>query len=198
MTGSIATGKSTVSAYLKHSGVPLIDLDEIVHTLQQPNTETMAALVQAFGSEILTDQATLNRHHLGSLIFNDDQAREKLNKTMRPFIVTALREQLSAYQMNHAPLVVLDIPLLFELGYEWWCDQTLVVSVPEPIQIQRLMTRDHLTQTEAEQRIASQWPQKDKMARATHCIDNSESLMNTYQQVDEWLLDLPVSHLENS
>ncbi|MDO4681133.1 MAG: dephospho-CoA kinase [Aerococcus sp.] len=190
LTGSIATGKSTVSRYLKQRGIPVIDFDQMVHNLQQPNTPTLAALQAQFGPEIVTRDGALDRKHLAKRVFNDSEALERLNHTMRPFIVGALQEQLEVARLHQTPLVVLDIPLLFEQHYQWWCDQVIVVSTSPRLQLERLMARNNLSKSDAELRIASQIPLVDKEQRADAVIDNSGTIDDTYCQVDQWLSEL--------
>lgn len=191
LTGGIAAGKSTVSQYLREQGVPVIDFDQLVHQLQQPHTETLQALVATFGEAILTPAGAIDRQRLAGLVFNNATQLETLNQVMRPFIIAALQTALATYQGAQAPLVVLDIPLLFEQGYDWWCDRIVVVNVPEDLQLTRLMQRDHLDRNQAKQRLTNQWPLAKKVKRADDVIDNSGDYTATYRQVAQWLTTLP-------
>jgi dephospho-CoA kinase len=186
LTGGIATGKSTVSQVFKEAGFPIIDGDLIAREIVEPGQPALKEIAAAFGSQMIDDKGSLNRKKLGKIIFNDSTKRVQLNKIMSPYLRKAILAELEQ-KKQQAPLVVLDIPLLYEGGYEQFVDQVAVVYVPEKIQLQRLMQRDQLTTKEAQQRINSQWPIEQKKQLAEIVFDNQGTKEETKNVVKEWL-----------
>jgi len=192
LSGGIGTGKSTVSAMLAARGATVIDADAIVHELQAPGAPLLGELVEAFGPEILDAGGALDRKRLGERVFADPEARRRLEAIVHPKVGLEVARRLAAARSAGAPLVVLDIPLLFEsrakgaksgasaLPYE----ATVLVYAPREVQIARTMARDGCSREAAEARVAAQMPIDDKRALADHVIDNSGSLEETERQVD--------------
>jgi dephospho-CoA kinase len=186
LTGGIATGKSTVSRVFKEAGFPIVDGDIIAREIVEPGQPALKEIITAFGSQILETNGSLNRKKLGEIIFNDSEKRTHLNKIMSPYLRKAILTELEL-KKQQAPLVILDIPLLYEGGYEQFVDQVAVVYVPEKIQLQRLMLRDQLTAEEAQQRIDSQWSIEQKKQQAEIIFDNQGTKEDTEKAVKEWL-----------
>lgn len=161
LTGGIATGKSTVVEIFKDEGFPIVDADIIAREIVEPGTPGLQAVVDAFGSELLFADGSLNRKKLGKIIFSDKQKRERLNRVLSPFLREAILTDI-ARKKNLSSLVIVDIPLLYEGGYDAVVDQVAVVYIPEELQLSRLMKRDDLSALEAEQRIDSQMPIEEK------------------------------------
>jgi dephospho-CoA kinase len=193
LTGGIATGKSTVSQVFKEAGFPIVDGDLIAREIVEPGQPALKEIVAAFGSQMIDAKGSLNRKKLGKIIFNDSTKRVQLNKIMSPYLRKAILAELEQ-KKQQAPLVVLDIPLLYEGGYEQFVDQVAVVYVPEKIQLQRLMQRDQLTAKEAQQRINSQWPIEQKKQLAEIVFDNQGTKEETKNVVKEWLTLNHFSH----
>lgn len=187
LTGSIATGKSTVSRYFIEKGIPVVDADQVARKVVEPGTDGLADVVQNFGTDILHSDGTLNREKLGALIFFDEEKRALLNRTLRQHIRKELKQETEDYVAQGHPLVVLDIPLLYEVGFEKQCDAVMVVYTTPALQLERLMARNNLSEQEASERIASQLSIEEKKDRADVVIDNNGSLAETYRQVDKWL-----------
>ncbi|OQO71540.1 dephospho-CoA kinase [Enterococcus villorum] len=188
LTGGIATGKSTAAAvFLKH-GIPVIDGDIIAREVVEPNTQGLRSLVQEFGEVILKKDGTLDRGALAKIIFHSDRRRKKLDKLLDPFIRHAIKEQIREKKANY-PLVVVDIPLLFEGHYEEEVDAVAVVYLPEDLQVQRLMKRNQLSYEDATQRIQSQFSIEEKKERADIIFDNRRSKEELTQQIENWLAD---------
>ena len=190
LSGGIGTGKSTVAAMLSALGAVVVDADEIVHRLQAPGAPLLAELTAAFGTEILDATGALDRKRLGALVFGDAEARRRLNAIVHPKVGLEMARQLDAARRAGAPLVVLDIPLLFESraagtggASAMAFDATVLVYAPRPVQIARTMERDRCTAAEAEARIAAQMPIDDKRALADHVVDNGGDLADTERQV---------------
>ena len=189
ITGGIASGKSTVTTYLRQQGFQVVDADAVVHQLQKPGGRLYQVLVQHFGQEILLKNGELNRPLLASLIFSKTEEREWSKSTQGEIIreeLAALRDRLSQTE----GIFFMDIPLLFELQYEDWFDQIWLVDVTEETQLSRLMTRNALSQEEAEKRIAAQLSLQEKRNRADVLIDNNGPLELTQEQLREALQKL--------
>ncbi|MGY3777530.1 dephospho-CoA kinase [Isobaculum melis] len=190
LTGSIASGKSTVSEFLKAQHIPLLDADVIAREVVEKESEGLQKLVLAFGKEILQADGTLNRKKLGQLIFNQEEKRKTLNQILHPLIREAMLRKRDEAKAQNIPLLVMDIPLLFETNYADEVDEIVVVAVSPTVQLQRLMDRNQLSQAEATARIATQWPITQKMVLADVVIDNNGTKEETREQVEAWLKKL--------
>ncbi len=187
LTGGIATGKSTVSRYFSDKGYAVVDADVVARRVVEPGTEGLANIVAHFGTEIIQTDGTLNREKLGAMIFSDAEKRETLNNLLSAQIRRTIMADTETLVNANQPLIVLDIPLLYEAGYETHCDAVMVVYTTEAVQLERLMARNNLTEEEALNRIASQEPIETKKDRADIVIDNNGPLNHTYEQVETWL-----------
>ncbi|WP_308722102.1 dephospho-CoA kinase [Paenibacillus polysaccharolyticus] len=188
LTGGIATGKSSVSAYLASKGALLIDADVIAREVMLPGHPVLAAAVQRFGQAILNEDGTLDRKKLGSIVFQQPEERKALEAITHPAIRKEMRERAAAYELKHPDkLVVSDIPLLYESGLEEGFTEVMVVYVPRAVQLERLMNRDQMTQADAEARIAAQMDIERKKERADIVIDNSGSWAQTEKQLELFL-----------
>ncbi|MCM3619411.1 dephospho-CoA kinase [Sutcliffiella horikoshii] len=187
LTGGIASGKSTVANMLRDKSIPIVDADVVAREVVEIGTDTYKKLVSEFGQEILNSDKTLNRPKLGSIIFQDQEKREKLNSIMHPSIRTSMKEKTQKYIEDGHEVVVMDIPLLFESKLTHLVDKTLLVFVTEKTQLKRLMERNDLTEKEATDRIQSQMPLSEKVKLSHAVIDNNGSLTKTEQQLNEIL-----------
>ena len=187
LTGGIATGKSTVSRYFSDKGYAVVDADVVARRVVEPGTEGLANIVAHFGTEIIQKDGTLNREKLGAMIFSDAEKRETLNNLLSAQIRRTIMADTETLVNANQPLIVLDIPLLYEAGYETHCDAVMVVYTTEAVQLERLMARNNLTEEEALNRIASQEPIETKKDRADIVIDNNGPQNHTYEQVETWL-----------
>lgn len=185
LTGSIATGKSTVVEWFKKKHVPVIDADQIAREIVEPHQPMLMRLKDTFGEEIIQQDGSLDRALLGQMIFNDETLRQTLDELMHPAIVEEMISRRDDYIKQDVPLVILDIPLLFEGGLTDLVDRVAVVYTTEPVQLERLMKRNNLSRQEAERRIKAQWSIEKKKDLATDVIDNNGSLALTYQQCEE-------------
>lgn len=186
LTGGIASGKSTVSSYLFDKGYSVIDADKLVRNLQDKDGQLYHVLMDWLGEDILLENGELNRDLLGEMIFSSEENLEKSAQLQNPIIRQELASQLKNLQSEN-DVVFMDIPLLFEQGYEDWCDEVWLVWVDEETQLERLMVRNAYTETEARLRISKQMPLREKKQKADRLIDNSASLQETYCQVDDLL-----------
>ncbi|KOO46861.1 dephospho-CoA kinase [Priestia koreensis] len=183
LTGGIASGKSTVSNMLKEMNIPVIDADVIAREVVEPGEKAYEQIVEAFGEEILAVDKTLNRVKLGSIIFADEQKRTILNGIVHPAVRQSMLSQKEKLIEANEPLVVLDIPLLFESNLTHLVDKVLLVYVDESVQLDRLMKRNDLSEQEAMNRIASQMKLIEKVSLADAVINNNGSVEETKQQL---------------
>lgn len=189
ITGGIASGKSTVTEFLRQQGYQVIDADQVVHKLQEPGGRLYQALLSTFGSSILQEDGRLDRPKLGAMIFGNPELLEQSSQIQNQII----REELAGRRdllAETEDIFFMDLPLLFELQYEDWFEQIWLVDVTEETQLSRLMTRNSLSQEEAEKRIAAQLSLQEKRKRADVLIDNNGSLEETRQQLRDALQKL--------
>ena len=189
ITGGIASGKSTVTEFLRQQGYQVIDADQVVHELQEPGERLYQALLSTFGSSILQEDGRLDRPKLGAMIFGNPELLEQSSQIQNQII----REELAGRRdllAETEDIFFMDLPLLFELQYEDWFDQIWLVDVTEETQLSRLMTRNALSQEEAEKRIAAQLSLREKRKRSDVLIDNNGSLEETRQQIRDALQKL--------
>lgn len=187
LTGGIASGKSTVSAYLAQNGALIIDADLIARQVVAKKSSGLKQIVAKFGGEILTASGELDRKKLGKLVFSNKELLKALTDITGPLIRAEILREIQAAKKAQVKLVVLDIPLLFETGYQTLCDKVMVVTIPSKLQLERVMKRDNLSAAEARKRIANQLPASKRDELADVLIDNSKSVAETYQQVLKWL-----------
>lgn len=188
ITGGIATGKSSVVNYIKGLEIPIVDADLIAREIVLPNRPALKVLVDCFGKQIIDEKGHLDRKKLGDIVFNDATKRQQLDELLAPYLQAEIKRQIEQYQGEHA-LVVVDIPLMYEKGYDEWMDQVAVVYCTPDQQVNRLMSRNHLTSEQAIRRIHSQLPIDIKKQMAEIVFDNSQTLEQTIKQVEQWLTD---------
>lgn len=189
LTGGIASGKSTVSNLFKISGVPVIDADLVARQVVEKGTAGLTALVNRFGEDILNTDGTLNRTELAKRMFREEAIRSEVNDILQPLILQEITSRIKAYKDQGKKLIVLDIPLLFEMHYENLCDDIIVVAVSVETQIARMEKRNGYTRQEALERIQSQMPLEEKVKRATIVWSNEGTLQALEQKVHQWLLE---------
>lgn len=182
LTGSIATGKSTVANMLREYGLPIVDADVIARQVVAPGTTTLAQIVEAFGPETLLEDGTMNRAYIGQQIFHEPDKRALLNGIIHPAIRAEMLAQRDAY-VEAGQHVVMDIPLLFESKLMHYVENILVVAVSEDTQLARLMARNDLSEADARARIASQMPICEKIDGADAVLHNDGSLDETKAQL---------------
>lgn len=187
LTGSIASGKSTVAKMMTALGLPIVDADVVARDVVEPGTGTLALIVQNFGADILLEDGNLNRPKLGDIIFHEPAKRKILNDIMHPAIRQEMLRQRDAYIEAGQKHVVMDIPLLFESKLEHFVERILVVSVSEEVQLRRLMERNQLSKEDALARMHSQLPMSVKEKSAHAVIYNNENLQQTEEQLKKIL-----------
>lgn len=189
ITGGIASGKSTVTEFLRQKGFQVVDADAVVHQLQKPGGRLYQVLVEHFGGKVLLENGELNRPLLASLIFSNPEEQEWSKRTQGEII----REELAALRNQFAQteaLFFMDIPLLFEQNYASWFDETWLVYVNRDVQLERLMKRDQISKEAAESRLNSQWPLERKISLASHSLDNNGNQEQLIAQVVQLLEEM--------
>ena len=186
LTGGIATGKSTVSAELARRGAAVVDSDVLAREVVRRGSAGFDEVVAAFGPAILDSRGDLDRGALASLVFADETARASLERITHPRIRALSAERTAAALAAGAPLVVVDIPLLFEHRLQHGFDGTLLVYARDTTQLRRLRSRDGLDEVQARRRLAAQMPIDQKRQLATWVIDNDGSRDSTREQVRRW------------
>lgn len=184
LTGSIATGKSTVTNMLKELGAFVIDCDKTARDVVAPGTRGLAKIEEAFGKEAIAADGSMDRVYIGDLVFRNPEMKKRLENILFPLIFEALNEELLRLEREGAtPVVFLDMPLLYEVKYDSYVDEVWLVYVPFEVQLSRLMKRNGYTKEEALLRIHSQISVDKKKSLAQQVIDNSGTLEDTKEQV---------------
>jgi len=193
VTGGIASGKSTAAALLEELGAHVISADQIAREVVEPGSDVLAQLVQMFGTQILARDKTLDRKHLGAIVFDDSDARVRLEAVMHPAIAELSQQRLNAAAHKY-PLVVYEAPLLFEANAQDRVDKVLCITVDPEIQLQRVQERDGCSEAEAQARIAAQMPQGEKAELSDYVVDNSADLDALREQINNlWHTELVCS-----
>ncbi len=191
LTGGIASGKSTVSRFLREAGAFVSDADEAARKVVLPGTPALDDIVAAFGRSLLLPDGMLDRAALGRVVFGDPDKLRQLESILHPAIRAYMKEEMDrAEAESPGRLIVADIPLLYETGQDKAYDGVLVVHVPHELQVKRLMERNGMDQGEAERRIGLQMSLDEKKRRADWVVDNSGSLEDTRAQIGRWMAEL--------
>ncbi len=183
LTGGIAAGKSKSAKYFESLGAYAIDADAIAHELTAKGMPALNELVKSFGAGILLPAGDLNRKKLADIIFSDEKAKLKIEKILHAHIISRVNETIS--QNIKKCNIVIDAPLLFEVGLDRICDKIVVVRVSYDIQLQRLLLRDKLNADQAKKRISSQMPMEKKVKLANFVIGNSGSKEDLQKRVKD-------------
>ena len=194
LTGGIGSGKSTVSQLLSERGAIIVDADAVARELQQPGTEVLRRMAEAFGQEICNADGSLNRQAVADKVFGNAEALKILNGIVHPAIGKEMNRRIEE-QRSTNNVVVLDIPLLVENPREGLCG-VIVVDVPVDIAVDRLVSARGMVKEDAEARVSRQASREDRRAIADKVIDNSRDLEFLRQQVDEvwaWMQTLPAA-----
>jgi dephospho-CoA kinase len=172
LTGGIATGKSESAKYLQELGAYCIDADLISKELTQKGLPAFHSLVKEFGENILLSDGSLDRKKLGNIIFSNKKSKSKVEEILHTHIIYHINK-IVLKKKNEYNIVIINAPLLFEVGLDRLCDKVIVVWAPHKIEIARLVIRDNLNIQEAKKRIQSQMPIGKKMELADFVVDNS-------------------------
>jgi len=182
LTGNIGMGKTTVLEIFRECGALTYNVDEFVHQILE-SKEVIERLVQILGEEILTEENSLNKEKIAEIIFNDKKRRKAVEGVIHPLVLDKIKEISRVYkEKDPYSIVIFEVPLLFEAGFERFFDRTIVVYSSEESIISRLIQKG-LSSEEIKRRLASQMPIEEKKRRADFLIDNSGELNNTHEQV---------------
>ena len=185
LTGGVASGKSTVAALLRELGAVVVDSDVLAREVVEPGTPGLAAVVEAFGPDVLTADGALDRPALGAVVFGDEAARRRLEAILHPLIRARAAELEAA--APEGTVVVHDIPLLVETGQADRFDAVLVVDVPVETQVGRMVRDRGMTREDALARVAAQADREQRLAAATHVVDNTGTREDLRDRVTEVL-----------
>jgi dephospho-CoA kinase len=181
LTGGIGVGKSTVASMFAARGAAVVDADRISRRLQEPGESCYGAIVEAFGRDILDSTGRIDRRRLGEMVFANPARRRALEAIMHPAIWAACEAEIRAAAAAGRAVCVVEAALILEMGQR--SQRMVVVTAPTDVQVERLAQARGLTEVEARQRLAAQWPNADKARQADHVIDNGGDLATTETQV---------------
>lgn len=190
LTGGVATGKSTVGKILAQKGIEVISSDKLAHLAMRPGESVYYKILTEFGRQILLPDGKINRQLLGGIVFKDEAARNRLEQIIHPIVISGIQQGIERCSKDGIKIVVVEVPLLFEVGLTELFDYIWVVSATLESQLQRLFERDQLTEAEAKQRIAAQLPLEEKEKRADAVIKNNNGLDSLEKQVSTLLRTL--------
>jgi dephospho-CoA kinase len=199
LTGNIGSGKSTVAHRLESLGAKIIDADQVAREVVHPGTPGLQEIISIFGPGVLDSTGQLDRKNMASIVFADPRARVKLNEITHPKIKAEINRKIAEYKKeakkdSRASVLVIDAPLLIEVGLDHTADEVWVVKVDRNKQLERLAKRDGLTPEEVLSRIAAQLPQEEKIKLASRVIDNSGGKNETIKQVDRHWDNMLIEH----
>ena len=181
LTGGIGCGKSTVSDLFKQHAIAVVDADEIAHQLVAPGQKALQQIKMAFGEEYITSDGNLNRSQLRDCIFREQGKKLLLESIMHPLVYAQINQQLS--QLN-SPYAIVSIPLLIETGMQALVDHILVIDCPMEMQINRVKSRNQLSDAQITAIISNQVDRSERLAQADSVINNTQGLNYLRQQVD--------------
>ncbi|SHJ81729.1 dephospho-CoA kinase [Paramaledivibacter caminithermalis] len=186
LTGGIASGKSTVSNYLKELGAIVIDADVVSREIVEKGKPALKEIVNFFGEKVLKSDGTLNRKYLGSIVFSDPQKLQVLNKITHKRIIEKIEDEIKYYRHSrNIKAIFIDAALLIEMKMYYLTDEIWLVTTSKEIQLRRLMLRDNITFEEAMNRINSQMSLDQKKDFSDVIIDNSKDFDYLKNQVKE-------------
>ena len=185
LTGGMGTGKSTVSNYLKQKGIPIIDADQIAHSLTQKGSPVLEQIRQLLGGAAFREDGELDRKAVAQIVFHDRQKLEQFEELTTKEVVLRCQAAITAYRREGGrKIIIVDAPLLFECGLQHWTDENWLISADLAARIERIEERDGLSKEEILDRINNQMASDEKEALADHIFDNSSDLNWLYQQID--------------
>ncbi len=191
LTGGPGTGKSLAASYLEKHGAVILSGDDSGKKAVEEYPSVLRNLVKAFGKEILNPDGSLDRRKLGNIVFADPDVRQILNEIVHPRLLKILKNDLQKHlRRKRANLVIIDAALIFEWAIADWCDYVLVVTARRDVRLKRMMAQG-LTHRQAEDRIRSQIPDREKAALADYVIENNGTKVELRKEIDRFIGMLP-------
>ncbi len=184
LTGGIGSGKSTVSKFLAHLGAVVIDADKVGHEVFKPGTKAWQEVVDAFGQGIISADGTIDRRKLGEIVFSNPGARAKLNQVMHPLIYKQVKSRMEEYGRKGAAIIIVEAPLLLEVGWKSLVDEVWVTSASEATVIKRLKEQKRLSETQSLARIRAQLTDEERIRQADVVIDTNCALDELKERVE--------------
>ena len=195
LTGGIGSGKSTVARAFEALGTAWVDADDVAREIVLPGEPALLAIKQHFGEQVIHSDGTLNRAALREIIFQSPEQRLWLESVTHPNIRERITQHLTQLKAQGAPYVLLVSPLLFESGQNALVDRTIVIDVPQALQVARTLQRDGVSESQVHAILAAQLPREQRLAQADDVIDNSRDHASMMAQVAK--LDQRYRHLLN-
>ncbi|SHJ54078.1 dephospho-CoA kinase [Tepidibacter formicigenes] len=189
LTGSIGSGKSTVSNMLIEKNIKIIDADKISREILNRGN-TLQEIFTYFGDDIKNSDGSLNRKKLGSIVFSDEDKLIKLNSITHPKIKEEIEEKINFYKDLGEKIIIVDAPLLIEANLNYMVDLVLLIICNEEAQIKRIMSRDKISREEAVSRIKVQMSVDEKKKYADYIIDNSYTMDELKMEIEKFLDNL--------
>ena len=185
LTGGIGTGKTEVARFLRELGTVVIESDKIAHLSYLPGTEAYEAIVSVFGEEVLDETGVVDRKSLGKIVFSDDGRRIELEKIVWPAARTWIEVRLTEEEKQKSRVVVIEVPKLYEAGWDQIVDVVWTVEAPEGEICRRLEQRSGFSQSETNARVAAQTTRAERVDRADRVIENNTTLDDLRNQITE-------------
>ena len=184
LTGGIGSGKSTVSKFLAHLGAVVIDADKVGHEVFKPGTKAWQEVVDAFGQGIISADGTIDRRKLGEIVFSNPGARAKLNQVMHPLIYEQVKSRMEEYGKKGVAIIIVEAPLLLEVGWKSLVDEVWVTSASEATVIKRLKEQKGLSETQSLARIRAQLTDEERIRQVDVAIDTDCALDELKERVE--------------
>jgi len=181
LTGTFGSGKTTAANFFEELGAFVIDSDRLAHEALLKGSPVYTRIADIFGKSVEEDQSGINRKWLAGVIFTDGAKRKKVESIIHPYVFSRIEEEIQAASQK---VVVVEVPLLFETGFERFCDDVLVVTADEEVVKQRLKQKG-FNEREINERVKAQMPVEEKMKKANAIIDNSKDFKSTRKRVEE-------------
>lgn len=188
ITGGIGAGKSAVTNYLRSKGCIVLDADELSREVEAKDAPLLRVLVKEFGIEIINEDGELDRRKLAEIAFASRDKTKRLNELVQTAVLVRALEKIHRMGVKYSDdIVFFDVPMLFEAGWDVYCEQVWVVTAPEETRIERVAARDGLSFAEIRQRMRLQMSDEEKIKRADVVINNSGDYDSLHRQIDELL-----------
>ncbi len=184
LTGGTGSGKSTVSKFLAHLGAVVIDADKVGHEVFKPGTKAWQEVVDAFGQGIISADGTIDRRKLGEIVFSNPDARAKLNQVMHPLIYEQVKSRMEEYGRKGVAIIIVEAPLLLEVGWKSLVDEVWVTSASEATVIKRLKEQKGLLEAQSLARIRAQLTDEERIRQADVVIDTDCALDELKERVE--------------